>query len=57
MIGALKNFAIFIGKHPLWSLIFKKFIKKRLQSSCSDTAAFLRILGNFKKQIFIELLR
>ena len=57
MIGVLKNFAIFIGKHLLWSLIFKKFIKKRLQSPCSDTAAFLRILGNFKKQIFIELLR
>ena len=48
--AALKNFAIFTGKHLCWNLFFNKnadlqacsFIKKRLQHR-----SFLQILRNF----------
>ena len=51
-IGALKNFAIFTGKHPYWSLFFINFVGletctfiiKRLQHRCFslNIAKFLR---------------
>ena len=32
----LKNFAIFVGKHPCLNLFLIKFIKKRLQHRCLE---------------------
>ena len=44
-INALKNLAIFPGKHLCWRFFLKKFIKKRLQHRCFpvNIAKFLKI--------------
>ena len=62
--GALKNFAIFTGKHLYWSLFadlqVSNFIKKRLQSWCFpvNTEKFLRtpILKNICERLLWYLL-
>ena len=51
----LKNFAIFTGKHPCWSLFLIKLHAKRpvtLLKRGSNIGAFLWNLGNFCKQLF-----
>ena len=48
--GALKNFAIFTGKHQCWSLFLIKlqaFMPATLLKRDSITIVFLRILRNF----------
>ena len=58
---ALKNFAIFTGKHLCWSLFFKvcNFIKKRLQHRCFpvDIAKYLTtpILKNICEHLTLVL--
>ena len=58
-IGALKDWAIFTGKHLCWSLFFIKlqvFSPATLLKRDSNTVVFLWILWNFYWIIFIESL-
>ena len=60
-IGALKNFAMFTGKHLCWCLLLMKlksnFVKKKLQHRCFcvNIAKFLRACF-FKKHLWWLLL-
>ena len=54
-IGALRNVAIFAGKHLCWSLFFKKLqFWRLLLRSDSNTGVFLWNLRNFSKHIFLQ---
>ena len=58
-IGALKDWAIFTGKHLCWSLFFIKlqvFSPATLLKRDSNTVVFLWMLWNFYWVIFIESL-
>ena len=54
-IGALRNVAIFAGKHLCWSVFFKRlqFWRFWLRSD-SNTGVFLWNLRNFSKRIFLQ---
>ena len=53
--AVLKKIAIFLGKHPCWSLFLTKlqaFRPATLLKIDSNTGVFLCILRNFKKHLF-----
>ena len=55
-IGIFKNFAIFTGKHLCWSLfLIKAFRPVILLKRDSNTGIFLRIIRNFKKELFFYI--
>ena len=59
-IGALKNFAIFTGKHLCWSFFLIKLLVWRLATLLnrnSNPGVFLWILRNFSDHFFAEHLQ